>query len=335
MDTRLMRPRAVEMAVRRTVRTHQMLASGDRVLAAVSGGPDSVALLCVLKDLMPAWGLDLFVASFDHGVRRGSKGDVSFVRRLAAVMQVPFFTETLMHRGRKRKLSEDFLRCARYDFLIRTATAARAQVIALGHTRDDQAETILMRLLRGSGLWGLSGVLPVRMMGEIKIVRPLIDVSRKNILDYLRKKKMRYRTDETNGQDIYLRNKIRRKLLPLLERDFNPGIRDVLVHTASSVGADYEYLSRHAADFLKDNSCFGDGKIVIREGPLKGLDVSLRRLVMKMAVGAVTGRTGGLSFRHVVELDSLLGGRPLGSESHLPGGVVVSREKNGLKISKR
>jgi tRNA(Ile)-lysidine synthase len=318
--------------VKKTVEAYRMFAPQDKVLAAVSGGPDSVALLSVLKRLQGAFGLEISVASFDHGVRKGSQYDVAFVRRLAETMGYPFFTERLKRRMRCSRPSEDFLRRARYDFLMKVAARTGANVMALGHTRDDQAETVLMRLLRGSGLWGLTAVLPVRRQGPVKIVRPLIGVCRKDILKYLHKERMDYRTDETNAQEVYLRNKIRLRLLPFLEKEFNANVRGVLVNTALSVGADYDYLDRQASDFLKRHSRTRSGRLTISEGPLKALDIALRRVVWRAAVASAAGISGLIGFRHAFELEELLFGRPVGSEVHLPGGLIASKGPRALSL---
>ncbi|MFB3919995.1 MAG: tRNA lysidine(34) synthetase TilS [Candidatus Velamenicoccus archaeovorus] len=320
--------------VKKTVETYRMFAPQDKVLAAVSGGPDSVALLSVLKRLQAALGLEISVASFDHGIRKNSGRDVAFVRQLSESLGYPFFTERLKHKGKSR-LSEDFLRRARYDFLTRIAADTGANAMALGHTRDDQAETVLMRLVRGSGLWGLMAVLPVRRQGALKIVRPLIGVSRKDVLRYLKKEGLDYRVDETNEEEVYLRNKIRLRLLPFLEKEFNANVRGVLVNTALSVGADYDYLEQHAWDFLKGHGRSVAGQLMIAEEPLKSLDIALRRMVVRMAISSLTGIPGLLGFRHSLELEELLFGRPAGSEVHLPGGVVVSKEACTLSFACR
>jgi tRNA(Ile)-lysidine synthase len=313
------------LSIKKTVEAYRMFVPQDKVLAAVSGGPDSVALLSVLKRLQGVYGLDIFVASFDHGIRKGSRSDVAFVRRLAGAMGYPFFTQRLKGVSVRRRPSEDLLRRARYDFLARICARTGANVLALGHTRDDQAETVLMRLLRGSGLWGLAAILPVRHQGAVRIVRPLIGVSRQDILKYLRHEKLDYRTDETNAQEVYARNKVRLKLLPFIEKEFNANVREVLAHTALSVGADYDYLDRQALDFIRIHGRTHGGRLVMAEAPLKSLDIALRRIVWRLAVSSLTGVSGLIGFRHAVELEELLSGRPAGSEVHLPGGVIVSR----------
>jgi len=206
--------------VRSTLKDRGMVREGDRVVAAVSGGADSVCLLDVLARLSMELGLDVAVAHFDHGLRKDQdQSETLFVKDLAEGLELPFYTEKASPplQGRAGSL-EERARDARYAFLERVRQAHRARRVAVGHNMDDQAETVLMRLLRGSGPSGLSGIPLVREPG---IIRPLISVRRRDIEAYLKARGLPWRVDPTNLKTRHLRNRIRLELLPLL-LDFQP-----------------------------------------------------------------------------------------------------------------
>ncbi len=218
--------------VRATIRRHAMAEPGLRVLAAVSGGPDSTCLFHALREL----GCVVEVAHFDHQTRDGgSAEDAAFVRELAQKAGAPFHEGSEPVAAIARRMGSSFEVCARerrYAFLKRTAVEAGIEAIATGHHADDLAETVLMRLMRGTAPAGLAGIPPVRRDGPVRIVRPLLDCSRADILRYLETRGIPYRTDESNQDVRFLRNRVRHELLPLLERQYNPTVRDGLVRLA-------------------------------------------------------------------------------------------------------
>jgi tRNA(Ile)-lysidine synthase len=194
--------------VRSTIVRHRMVVPGGTVVAAVSGGPDSMAMLHVLKELSPQLGICLAVAHLDHGFRPEAAEESRFVAAEAERLGLPFVSE---EAGLKESLKENpenkqaAARNARYSFLERAADRLGAGRIAVGHTADDQAETWLMREIRGSGASGLSSIPPVRG----RVIRPLIDASREDIMDYLAQKGVQSITDQSNLQPVYLRNRVR------------------------------------------------------------------------------------------------------------------------------
>src|SRR5574341_984150 len=182
--------------VKRTVTRHGMLKNGDTVLVAVSGGPDSVALLHALGDLKRVLNLFLVVTHLNHGLRgRESDREAKFVARLARKLGLLCEIEKTTIEKIAGESLQDTARKVRYTFLEKVAQKHHAAEIAVGHTADDQAETILMRFLRGSGRRGLGGIPPVRKIGTMRIIRPLLGVSREDIIEYLREKKVRFVTD--------------------------------------------------------------------------------------------------------------------------------------------
>jgi tRNA(Ile)-lysidine synthase len=199
--------------VYKTIKKYDLLEKGDRVVVALSGGPDSTALLIVLVQIARKLDLTLIVAHFNHGLRgRESNADEKFSRDLARKMGLLFCSGEMDKKGNKKGISpEDFYRRQRYKFLGKVAKDNRANKIALGHHLQDQAETVLLNLLRGSGLEGLKGFLPKR---DDKIIRPLIEISRQEIISFLKKSGLSYCQDSSNKSKIHhiLRKNIIRKL---------------------------------------------------------------------------------------------------------------------------
>ncbi len=319
--------------VKKTLTEYSMFMPGERVVVGVSGGPDSVCLLYILKHLGLELCLDLCVAHFDHGLRRDSLQDRIFVEKFSCALDIPFFWSRLNCRGlKKRGASEDFLKKHRYDFLLRICNKTKSKKIALGHTQDDQAETVLMRVLRGSGLHGLSAILPKRCLGSVTVVRPLIDVSRGQVLRFLSSHNISYRVDSTNSDDVFMRNKIRNKLLPMLEREYSPGVKKLLADLALNVGADYHYLCVEAQFFLDRELKKERDRFLVDLTALKKLDISIRRLFLRLAIEVFCGDLRALTFQHGQEMEDLLFLRPVGSQVHLPGGVVLLKEKRYFVI---
>jgi tRNA(Ile)-lysidine synthase len=243
--------------------------------------------------------------------------------------QMPFTLGRADLRGLKKSSPEERARNARLNFLFRVARKTGAGKIALGHNLDDQAETVLMRILRGTGLYGLAAILPKREISGFQIIRPLLEVSRKEIEAFLRRKKIRTRLDPTNLQDIYFRNKIRNKLLPLLRKDYNKNIKEVLANMAQSSGYDYDYLQRKASAMLKARNTRIPSKRLIRLHP------AIRRLVIRQAIARVKGDTRRITFRHILEVEDLTFNRPVNSIVDMPKGISVKKDKNNLVFYRR
>jgi tRNA(Ile)-lysidine synthase len=208
------------------------LAPGEPLLAGVSGGPDSVALLDALVEL----GYRPHVCHLNHRWRGPeSDADAEFVRELAGHYGVPVTIE-----ARECRRDEDAARQVRLAFFESVAARTGIGTLALAHTADDQVETFLLRLIRGAGLQGLAGMLPEKQLGSLRVVRPLLTVTRAEVIEYLQARRLSWREDPSNADRRFLRNRIRHELLPLLEREYNPGIRQVLWRTAEILRAEAE-----------------------------------------------------------------------------------------------
>ena len=234
---------------------HGMAGRDDVVLIAVSGGADSVALLHVLCGLRTRLGLKLAVAHLHHGIRgTAADADAAFVRRLARKLGVPMVEEhvDVPQRAKASGISlEMAARAVRYEFFTRAVRQLGATAVAVAHTADDQAETVLLRLARGAGPQGLGGMEPVTQRDGLKIIRPLLTIRRADIVAFLKKNRLRWREDATNRDPHFLRNRVRHEILPLLEKRLNPQIRTALLRTAEVLREENAWLDELAAEALK------------------------------------------------------------------------------------
>ena len=234
------------LTVQKFINNYALMEEGDKILVAVSGGPDSVALLHLLLALQKKYALTLVIAHLEHGIRgEESKNQAGFVHQLGERLGLNCIIHHIdvprLHKTNKGSL-EETARVARYRFLQETAHTIRADKIALGHTANDQAETLLMRLLRGAGIDGLSAMRPKREKNPA-LIRPLLNIFRREILAFLDDQNIAFCLDSTNRELTCLRNKIRLKLIPLLGKEYNPQILSTLLRTASILGEEKDWMA--------------------------------------------------------------------------------------------
>lgn len=316
--------------VKNTIKEYGLIDKGDKIVVGVSGGPDSVALLYLLAGLRKELEITLHIAHLDHMLRPDSHKDRLFVEKLAEKLSIPATTTQVNIKELAKKGSlEEIARNARLGFLFRVAKEIKTDKIALGHNLDDQAETVLMRIIRGAGLCGLSGILPKRKIAGFYIVRPMLKLKRKEIEAWLKKKKIKARIDKTNIEDIYLRNRLRNRLLPLLEKEYNRNIKEVLSNTAVGAGYDYDYLSRIAMRMTKR---FGPG---INLDKFLTLHPAIQNLVLRFKIARIKGNMRRIGFTHIKEINDLIFNRPVNSVVDLPSGVSVIKKKKILSFYHR
>ena len=318
--------------VKHTISRHQMISEGDSVIVAVSGGPDSVCLLHVLHELKNKLQIHLVVAHFDHGLRPAEdESETAFVRGLAESLNLPFETaKGHLLAKRTRGSKEEVARNARYAFLEKVREKHKAQKIALGHNLNDQAETILMRLLRGSGASGLTGIPPCR---DGSIIRPLIEIERPETENYLKAKKIAFVTDSSNLKTDYLRNKIRLELLPLLEQH-QPQLVHLLGQTAEILRDEDEYLERIAETWLKKEVIRNpDNTFQLSTPSFLALPVALRRRVIRNGIGKVKKDLRRISWDHIEAVHRLAQAEKPQAALNLPGRLTVKRTYDHLIFS--
>lgn len=280
-----------------TARAKQLFEPGARILVAVSGGPDSVALLSLLTSLASSWNLTLWGVHINHGLRGAeSEEDARFVSALCDRLGVRLVTEpvALAEAPRPKGLSlQELARDRRYAAMGRVALELSADKVALGHTADDQAETLIMWVLRGSGTGGLAGIPVAR--GPL-FIRPLLEITRAEILEYLAVEGITFRSDSSNTTSLYLRNRVRHGLLPALKR-FNPGVVQVLMRQADILREEDRCLERLTAGHLAALShTEADGRVVVDRDGLVALPLALQRRVIRAVIRRVTGMTKGPTF---------------------------------------
>lgn len=238
--------RSITESVRKYIRTHEMVLGGESILLGVSGGVDSIVLLDVINRVAGPLGITVGVAHFNHKLRPTSEEDADFVRERARALRLKPYVASgdikqIVEEGGGS--IEEVARRERYAFLERIARRHKFSVVMTGHTADDNAETVMMNLMRGSGVTGLSGIPPSRWLGEdVILARPMLGLTRLEVEEYAEKRGLEWREDESNSSHDFTRNRIRAELMPLL-RTFNPGILDVLNTTAGLMRNVDRYLS--------------------------------------------------------------------------------------------
>jgi tRNA(Ile)-lysidine synthase len=325
----------LEQRILATLKKQGVMQPGDRVGVAVSGGADSVALLLLLLELRKKLGVVLSVVHFNHKLRgKASEADEKFVAQLAVKHELEFHT-AFLHVAKKAKKEranlEDAARRARYDYFLSLVESGKVTRIAVAHTADDQAETVLAHLMRGTGLTGLGGIHPV--VGPV--FRPLLGVRRHELREFLRARKQNWREDLTNRDTKKMRARIRKKLLPLIEKQFQPAIVKHLATLADLAREDeflFDAVVGELAAALVHRSADG-ARIGIRDllEPLKkeGAPALSKRLV-RCIVEEMKPRGGQLSAPHVEAVLELARGAESGSALSLPGGLEVRKERSAL-----
>ena len=319
--------------VRNTISRYKMIRHGDRVIVAVSGGPDSVCLIKILHEIKDDLEIELLLAHFDHGLRPDRDEDETmFVMSLARSLSLPFETKKAYKTiGIGKGSLEEKARQARYRFLKEIKEVYSAQKIAVGHNLNDQAETVLMRLLRGSGASGLTGIPPCR---DGDIIRPLIQVTRTEIESYLELTGLTYVTDYSNFEARYLRNRIRLELLPQL-RKYQPQIVKILAQTADILRRDDECLEAEAEKWIEGAiKTSKNGEIHIPLPSFIKLPVGLEGRVIRHAL-KMTGSSNlrRISLRHVEDIRRMAMGKKPQAQVNLPNNLHAKRVYDKLVFS--
>jgi tRNA(Ile)-lysidine synthase len=324
----LRKPPAVNRVLQQvtaTVRHHQMFSTGGAVVAAVSGGADSLCLLHSLVRLRRLLRIGVVCFHFDHRLRRGSEEDAAYVRRQAKRLGVPFVLRAATSGPQRGESVEAWARTNRYAALLGVAEELGAEA-AVAHTADDQAETVLLALLRGGGLEAISGMKPVTR----PVVRPLIDVTRDQTVAFCGSLHLRPRQDPMNDDPRLMRAALRRSGIPALEKALGRGVRDSLVRTASLLRADADFLEDLTMTAGREVIASGDGDALLRADALATLAPPVGSRVVRLAL---FGQGLVPESAHVEAVLGLATARP-GTSIDLPGALKAKREREYVRVSR-
>jgi len=320
--------------VKTYIARHNLLEKNDRVLVGVSGGPDSIALLHILWRLQEEYSLKIHVAHLNH-MFRGSEAreDAEFVRKFCQRLQLPCTIEeenVPAFLAKSRMSAEEGARFLRYRFFARVAASIQASKIALGHQADDQAETILLNFLRGTGLKGLAGMRPKRD----KYIRPLLGVTRAEIEEYLKVNNLPSRTDASNLEPVYTRNEIRLRLMPLLKTSYNPNLVNNLNQLAEILREEDDYLEEITNDNFQEYVKVGANELAISREILLKLPLALRRRLLRLMFQTLSGQTANLTFKTVAKMERFVEQASPDKNLGLPLEIVLKNKAGIIILSK-
>ncbi|SES93823.1 tRNA(Ile)-lysidine synthase [Natronincola peptidivorans] len=315
--------------VKKTIKRYDLVEVEDRIVVAVSGGPDSIVLLHALYSLREEFNLQLFVAHLNHNFRGiDAQMDAQYVANFCEAMNVICFVKSMdvpKYAKEQGLSSEEAGRVLRYKFFQEVVEKVGANKIAVAHNQNDQAETVLMRLLRGTGIQGLTAI----HHGRGQIIRPLLDISRKEIEEYCLLHNLSPRIDETNLEPIYHRNKIRLELIPYIEEHYNPNIIESLAKTAEILKKDNEFIEIVGKDAYKQVMLQArEGCLEFSMEGINKLHIALQSRIFRLATEALVGKLEALEYKHMQSIMELIQKSETGKKILLPMGIIVKTSYN-------
>ncbi|OPJ61068.1 tRNA lysidine(34) synthetase TilS [Clostridium oryzae] len=317
--------------VKKFVDKHDMIQSGDKIIVALSGGPDSICLMHILNGLKKQFNLTLYAAHVNHCLRgKEADEDEEYVKNFCRKIGVDIFTKRVDVNAiakRDKVSSETAGRNARYEFFYELKDKLQADKIAIAHNKNDQAETILMRLMRGTSIEGLKGIRPIR--DEI-FIRPILFLSREEIERYCAENDLKPRIDRTNSENIYNRNRVRLDLIPYIKENFNPDIVETLYRFSDSITRDENFIEIIAKEKYNSLCSNRNGHIVI-DNRLKDEHEAIATRIIRLAIHKVYGSLKDIDSVHIYEVLSLLS-LGTGRKINLPKGIVCENVYGDLHI---
>ncbi len=316
--------------IQKTIYEKALFKQKAKIILAVSGGPDSVAMLHIFLQLQKKYFLQLIIAHVNYGLREeDSELDEILVKNLAKKYGLRIFIKNVTeqdfvkYKQNKRDISEQNLRNIRYAFFEKIRIKNNFNFIAVAHNLDDQVETYLMRITRGTGLKGLSAML----FKNQQIIRPLLAISRSQIMDYLRENQLQWRIDRTNLETKFLRNKIRNSLIPYLEKNINPQIKETIFHSIAGIVLDEDLLEKLTQ------------KTGLISNPLKislcqKLHPALQRRVIRQIIFMIKGDQKDITVGHIQEILKVINSSKNKVQTIVLAGLKISRKGDNLNIEK-
>ena len=311
-----------------TINKHELIQKGDKIVVGLSGGPDSVCLLHILSRLKEELDLEIYAAHLNHQIRGiEAQKDAFYISKLCEEMGITFFIKSINvpEYCEKNGVSiEEGARKLRYEMFYEIKNNTRANKIAIGHNLNDQAETILMRMMRGTGLQGLKGIEYIR---DGVIIRPILNIERNDIEEYCKQNKLNPRIDKTNLESIYTRNKIRLELIPYMKDNFNSNIIESIVRMGNSLRSDNDYIESEALIKFKEVSNIKSDSVEINLKPYINLHNSMKVRILRNSIKHILGDTNFIDQRHIDDIIELEDESKIDKVINLPRGIYVYRKK--------
>ncbi len=318
----------------KTIEKYNLIQNGDKIVIGVSGGPDSICLLHILNSLKEKYNLQLFVAHVNHQIRENAKIDEEYVVDFCKKINVPVYVKhvNVINISKQQKIStEEAGRNERYAFFDEVLNKTNSNKIAIAHNSNDKAETVLMNILRGSGISGLKGIEPKR---DNKYIRPLIETSREEIEEYCSKNHLEPRHDESNDENIYNRNKIRNIVIPYIKKEFNNNIINTINRLSEVAIEESEYINKIIENEY-NNICVKCEADLIQLDLKKfnNLDIVLKRRMILYTIYKLQHHTKGIEKTNVEDIIKLCSNN-IGNKFLIPekGLKVLVKNRNILFI---
>lgn len=322
--------------VMNTIKNHNLIKKGDKIVLGISGGPDSVCLLHVLNRLKEELDIEIYAAHLNHQIRGlEAQRDALFVSQLCEELGIIFFVKSIdipKYCEDNGISLEDGARRKRYEMFYEIREKTQADKIALGHNMNDQAETILMRMMRGTGLQGLRGI---EYMRDGCLIRPILDLSRDEIENYCEEHNLNPRIDQTNLESIYTRNKIRLELLPYMKENFNSNIVESIVRMGKNLKSDSDFIECEAQNVFNDVLEHGESEygIEIDIQIYSKLQNAMKSRVIRYGIKKVLGDTNFLDQVHIDDVMSLESNSKIDKMIILPRGMFAYRKKDSIILT--
>ena len=331
----------LEQQVIQFIKEHGLISAGEKLVVAVSGGADSVCMINIMARKQAELGVELHIAHLNHQLRGvESESDARYVSDLALNLGIPSTVEcrdVTAYQVERGCSMEEAAREVRYSFLSDVARKTGASKVVVGHTRDDHIETVLMHLLRGTGVAGLRGLQSDSLLqfGEdraaIRVIRPLLEISRQETLDYCQRYHLKPQTDSSNASLSFLRNRIRLELLPVL-KDYNPNIGSAMVRLAAIADNDISFIESQAMQIWNDVAIEEAGTICLNKEKLADIHPSMQRHILRLAVMQLSGNLRDIEVSHIEAMVNFLS-KPAGKRLCLPHGLTLYTEYGRLILS--
>lgn len=324
------------------INAYNLIEKGDRILIGLSGGADSVCLMHILAVLCKDLDVELFAVHVNHGIRKyEADKDEAFVKDLCDNLKIPFYAYhyDVKSIASKEGLSEEEAgRKVRYEAFLNASEKNKCNKVAIAHNKNDNAETILFNLFRGSGINGLTGMDPILTMktdtGSITIIRPLLYITREEIERYLSEKKLCYQSDSTNFQNIYTRNKIRNMILDYAKKEINNKVIEHITNAAGHLNEVQDFIEKCIRKQYKAIVKEGEGYYEYNVNKLNQEEIIIQKGIIRKILGQLAGKLKDIEAKHVDEVLSL-GKKQVGKKIHLPYGMIAIKKYDIVNIYKR